>query len=119
MSGVDVAAIRAALKGATPAPWRADARFDYIDDAAGERVAYDIVSDAELVALLRNNIEALLAELERAQAASEGVDMLIAQAERRGAAEALRQVADASPFPLIATWQLHREAKTIEKGGTL
>jgi len=39
----------------------------------------------------------LITELERARAASEGVDMLIAAADRRGAVKALREAARESP----------------------
>ncbi len=132
MSGVDVAAIREALKGATPGPWgRVDPDDRVIFALNGDAWPVDLgdddggcanPSDAELIVLLRNNAEALLdaleraqakarecfqmdhegareevrhlaAELGRAQAAVEGVDMLVAQAERRGAVRALRGAA--------------------------
>ncbi len=134
MSGVDVAAIREALKGATPGPWgRVDPDDRVIFALNGDAWPVDLgdddggcanPSDAELIVLLRNNAEALLdiadhvdgldclanrivdqrdralealavqkSALERAQAASEGVDMLVAQAERRGAVRALRGAA--------------------------
>jgi hypothetical protein len=94
---VDVVAIKAALAKAKPGPWRAQVYADAGDvfsiwsaEFTSFSVADDVLSaDADLIVLLRNNAEALLDELERAQAASEGVDMLVAQAERRGA-EAMR-----------------------------
>jgi len=105
---VDVAAIRAALAKATPGPWESDRTFWKIGSKypGMDHFWHDILAvsarpigrfddslpngtaDAELIVLLRNNAEALLDALERAQAASEGLDMLVAQAERRGATDA-------------------------------
>lgn len=62
----------------------------------------------------------VLAELERAQAASEGVDMLIAQAERRGAVKALRSQADAfQKLDGDTADYLSEQAEAIEKGAHL
>ena len=65
------------------------------------------------------------AELERAQAASEGVDMLVAQAERRGAVKALRAAAEdvmdnANDFYGPSARQLIEDrANAIENGADL
>ena len=119
---VDVAVIREALKTATRGPWRWDqvGHIPELTGRDGEPGVYEYdtevlmfehdhgcgcrrdcmaevtlaPADADLIVLLRNNTEALLDELERAQAASEGVDMLLAQAERRGAVNALRGAAE-------------------------
>jgi hypothetical protein len=65
----------------------------------------------------------LLAEaLERAQAASEGVDMLVADAERRGAVKALRAAALDCDFGdtnwVVQMW-LRDQADEIENGADL
>jgi hypothetical protein len=57
--------------------------------------------------------------LDRAQAATEGVDMLVAQAERRGAVKALRTVAaeSISRGPYVFCSALWKRADAIENGG--
>lgn len=69
----------------------------------------------------------LAVELERAQAASEGVDMLVAQAERRGAVKALRAAAEkwrnatgnARTFSVAVTEWLDDRASKTEAGADL
>ncbi len=106
---VDAAAIREACKRASQGEWEANGPLifvangrvlagDFTDDVG----YYQGAADAELIVLLRNNAEALLDELERAQAASEGVDMLVAQAERRGA-EKVRERLEQIPEEVYST----------------
>jgi hypothetical protein len=96
---VDITAIRSRLEGSTTA-----------------RVFPEWATD-------RADLSRALDALERAQAASEGVDMLVAQAERRGAVKALQSASrkgrmSGDLFPRHCHW-LDERADAIENGAAL